>query len=139
MGTIDPKADVGHDTIEMVTMPEGWDPEVQFKQYMNMIAMAFASDYQEFAPLPGGGLGTGAQSEMLHLKSRGKGPGLFMKLMSHGLNFRVFPSTAQFVYTEQDLQAEEQEARIKFIRAQGREVQAAGHQRHWQSDVQPAV
>lgn len=122
LGTIDPKADVGHDTIEMVSMPEGWDPEVQFKQYINMIAMAFQSDYQEFAPLPGGGLGTGAQSEMLHLKAKGKGPGLFMKMISHAINFRIFPKNARFTYTEQDLQAEKQLADIKFTRAQERQV-----------------
>ena len=123
LGTLDPKATVAHDTIEMVGMPEGWNPEEQFKQYINHIAMAFQSDYQEFAPLPGGGLGTGAQSEMLHMKSKGKGPGLFMKMISHAINFRVFPGNARFTYTEQDLEAEKQLADIKFTRAQTRQVQ----------------
>lgn len=125
VGTIDPKADVGHDTIELASKPLDFDEEVWMKHYILQIAMAFMSDYQEFAPLPGGGLGTGAQSEMLHLKSRGKGPGLFMKLITHAMNFKIFPDNARFAYTEQDLEAEEMLAKVKAIRAQTRSVRIA--------------
>lgn len=119
-GSIDPTADVGHDTIEMVGMPEGWKEEEAHKIYINLISMAFASDYQEFAPLPGGGLGTGNQSEILHLKNRGKGPGLFMKLISHAINFRILPENLEFFWSEQDLEAEKSDAEVRAIRAQTR-------------------
>lgn len=122
LGTIDPKADVGHDTINLVDLPEGYNAETQFKQYINMIAMVFESDYQEFAPLPGGGLGTGAQSEMLHLKSRGKGPANFMKMITHAINFKIAPKNVVFKFSEQDLEAEKSLAEVKSIRAQTRSV-----------------
>jgi len=124
VGTLDPKADVGHDTIDMAPGPEGYDEEVTFKHYINQIAMAFSSDYQEFAPLPGGGLGTGAQSEMLHLKSRGKGPGLFMKLIAHAMNFKVLPSggSVSFFWDEQDVEADKAIAEVQAIRANTRSV-----------------
>lgn len=124
-GTLDPKANVGHDTIQLKSKPADYDPEVWFKHYINLIAMAFESDYQEFAPLPGGGLGTGAQSEMLHLKSRGKGPGTFMKLITYALNFRVLPKNIKFLFDEQDLEAEMADAEVRAVRAQTRAVRLA--------------
>lgn len=125
VGTLDPKADVGHDTIELMGKPADYISEEWFKQYINLISMAFESDYQEFAPLPGGGLGTGAQSEMLHLKSRGKGPGTFMKLITYALNFRCLPKNVQFRFNEQDLEAERGDAQVRAIRAQTRAVRIA--------------
>lgn len=118
-GTIDPTSDVGHDTIELASKAST-DSEVTFVQYINLIAMAFESDYQEFAPLPGQKLGTGAQSETLHLKARGKGPGTFMKLIQHALNFRALPSALRFFWDETDLEAEKSEAEVAAIRAQNR-------------------
>lgn len=125
LGALDPKADVGHDTIDMVGPPTDFKTDEWFKQYINLIAMAFESDYQEFAPLPGGGLGTGAQSEMLHLKSRGKGPATFMKIITHASNFRILPKNVKFVFNEQDLEAEKSDAEVRAIRAQTRAVRIA--------------
>jgi len=118
VGSIDPKADVGHDTLEIATLPDGWDEEKTFKHYVTQIAMAFLSDYQEFAPLPGGGLGTSAQSEVLHMKTRGKGPGLFMKIVTHALNFKILPQGVEFYFDEADLEAEAQEAALRKTRAE---------------------
>lgn len=117
VGSIDPKADVGHDTLEIATLPDGWDDEKVQRQYITQMAMAFLTDYQEFAPLPGGNLGTSTQSEVLHAKSRGKGPGLFMKLITHALNFKILPPGVEFFFDEADLEAELQEAKLKTERA----------------------
>lgn len=125
VGTIDPTATVKHDTIELASLKEGYDEKLNFEHYMNLIAMAFASDYQEFAPLPGGGLGTGAQSEMLHLKNRGKGPERFRKLISHAINLRIAPQNIKFIWTEQDLEAQKMEAEVRAIRAQTRATRIA--------------
>ena len=122
IGTISPEADVGHDTILLVDVPTGWTPEIDYNQYINLIAMAFMTDYQEFAPLPGQRLGTGAQSEVLHLKSRGKGPGTFMNIISRALNFKVIPRNAHFFFDEQDLEADKAKAEVKALRAQTRAV-----------------
>lgn len=118
VGSIDPKADVGHDTLEMATLPAGWDDEKVGRDYIIALAMAFLTDYQEFAPLPGGNLGTSAQSQTLHQKSRGKGPGLFMKLITHALNFKVLPPGVEFYYDEADLEAELEEAELRKVEAE---------------------
>jgi len=122
VGTVSPTADVGHDTIELATLPDGFDEEVTFKHYISAIAMAFLSDYQEFAPLPGGGLGTSAQSYILHLKSRGKGPALFQKLMSRLINEYVLPDNVEFHWDEQDVQAETEQAALEKTRAETRKL-----------------
>lgn len=120
VGSMDPKAEIGHDTIALAGLPDDYDEETTFKQYINQIAMAFASDYQEFAPLPGGNLGTSAQSEVLHLKNRGKGPAIFMKLITEAINFRVLPQNIEFRFDEQDIEAEKAEAEVSLLRAQTR-------------------
>lgn len=125
VGALDPTSDVGHDTIDLKGVPEGFEREQDFKEYINLIAMAFESDYQEFAPLPGGGLGTGAQSEMLHLKSRGKGPATFMKLITYAINFLLMPQNVRFFFDEEDLEAERGKAQVQAIRAQTRAVRIA--------------
>jgi hypothetical protein len=122
VGSVDPKADVGHDTIELTTPPEDYSAEEFFKHYMTSLAMAFMTDYQEFAPLPGGNLGTSTQSEVLHLKNRGKGPGLFRKLITHAINYRLLPDSIEFSFADPDFQAELAEAEVKKTRAQERQI-----------------
>lgn len=124
VGQLDPTADVGAETIELAEKSyDNAQMEQEHGQYINLIAMAFETDYQEFAPLPGAKLGTGSQSEMLHLKSRGKGPGTFMKLITHALNFLVLPRNLKFYFDEQDLEAQKGIAEVAAIRAQTRATQ----------------
>lgn len=125
VGTLDPKADVGHDTINLVDLPDNYDEDKAFGKYINLIAMAFATDYQEFAPLPGQRLGTGAQSEILHLKARGKGPGTFMHMITRAINFKIMPRNTRFLFNEQDMEAEKTDAEVRALRAQTRAVRIA--------------
>lgn len=124
-GVLDPRATVGHDTIDMRSMPADYDSEEYFKEYMTQVAMALLSDYQEFSPLPGGNLGTSSQSKILHMKNYGKGPGLFRKLITHALNFKVLPRNVEFGFIDQDFEAERSEAEVKFIRARSRAARIA--------------
>lgn len=117
VGSIDPKADIGHDTLELASLPDNFDREGAFKWYISQIAMAFLEDYQSFAPLPGGNLGSSQQSEVLHAKARGKGPALFQKLITHAFNFQVFPGSLEFHFDEQDLAQEKEQALVKNLRA----------------------
>jgi hypothetical protein len=91
------------------------------------------TDYQEFAPLPGGNLGTSAQSYILHMKSKGKGPALFQKVMSHFLNFRVLPDNVEFRFDEPDPDAEKEQVEIAKLRAEERAVRIQSQ------EITPAV
>jgi hypothetical protein len=123
VGATDPGATVGVTTVDVATMPDGFDESEAIKNYITVLAMGFGTDYQEFAPLPGGNLGTSAQSEVLHAKSRGKGPGLFRSLITRLMNMHgVLPKNVQFQFTEQDIEAEAQEAAVAQTRAETRKT-----------------
>lgn len=120
--SVDPNAKISHEVIELASLPDGFNENDAIKNYITILALAFLTDYQDFAPLPGGNLGTSAQSEVLHMKSRGKGPALFQKVLGHLLNTMVLPKNVEFKWDEQDIEAEKAEAEVKKIRAEERAV-----------------
>lgn len=123
VASLDPTANVSVATIELASLPEGFDPESELRWYVNQLALAFGTDYQDFAPLPGGNLGTAQQSQTLHLKSRGKGPKLFMSMLEHIFNFHgVLPNTVTFMFGDQDVAEDMEHAELRKMRAQEREV-----------------
>lgn len=117
---IDPTADIGFSTLDLASIPDGFDLETMNKWYMNSIAMAFFEDYQTFAPLPGARLGSGAQSEVLLEKSKGKGPALFQKVLKEALNWNALPKSVEFKWDEQDSVSEKISADTALVRAQER-------------------
>jgi len=128
VASVDPKADIGHDTLELASMPDNFEYTEWFKTYIGILAMGFLEDYQTFAPLPGGNLGTSTQSQVLHLKARGKGPALFMKLISEALNFEVLPEGVEFFWDEQDYEEDKAKAEARQLRAQTRAAQIASQE-----------
>ena len=90
--------------------------------YITTMALAFGRDYQDFAPLPGGNLGTSNQSEILHEKSKGKGPSLFMEILTYAMNYRgivPFP-VAKFLFKELDLADAFNAQKTKRLKAETR-------------------
>lgn len=114
LASLDPAAGVTHVEIPMKSLPEGFNEDVALKWYISKLALGFGSDYQDFAPLPGGGLGTSNQSQILHAKSRGKGPALHIKILEHIFNFQgVLPSTCVWKVDEKDLATELDQAKVR--------------------------
>ena len=122
LASLDPSKPVSHVEIPLASLPDNFDLEDEMKWYITQVAMAFGRDYQDFAPLPGGNLGTSNQSETLDKKTKGKGPALFMTSMEYAMNFRgVMPMpAATFRYREMDLQDEGNQEKIKRLRAETR-------------------
>lgn len=123
VSTLKPDGKVEHVEIDMTALPEGWNAEESMVRYLTIVSMGFMTDYQEFSPLPGKGLGTATQSKTLHEKSRGKGAGLFQKLILNLMNNHVLPEGVTFSWDEQDLDAETTEATNRLTRAQSRQTQ----------------
>ena len=118
-----PEASVSKATIEIASLPDGFDEEVAMRMYLIIIANAFGIDFQDLAPLPGGNLGSGHQSQILDRKSKVKGPALFMQMMEHAMNFHgVLPLTVTFAYGEQDTVADSELASLAKIRAEERKI-----------------
>jgi len=122
IGTVDPTAKIEHVTIPLADIPEGYSEEEANKWYIALLALAFQCEYQDLAPLPGGNLGTSQQSQILHLKAKGKGPELFQKMLEHALNFRVLPRNVTFKFMERDYEAEGVEAGVRKQRAETRQL-----------------
>lgn len=123
LGSINPKSALDFKTIELASLPDHFSQEEWMKWYVIGLAMAFFTDVQEFAPLPGGNLGSSSQSEVLHMKTRGKGPAWFRRIMSNAINYRgVIPQNATFRYDEQDVEEDIQHANLKLIRANARKA-----------------
>lgn len=123
IGSQDPTARVGVDKIDLASLPDGFDYDEQMRWYMNQVALAIGIDYQDLAPLPGGNLGTSQQSNVLHMKARGKGPKLFMSNMEHTMNFcGLLPSTLHFAYGDQDIAEDTSKAELALVLAKEMEI-----------------
>jgi hypothetical protein len=121
--SMNPDKPVSHVQIDLAALPDGFDIDTEMKWYINQLALGFGRDYQDFAPLPGGNLGTSAQSEVLAEKGRAKGPALFMKLIEHKFNFwGVLPQNVEFAFKEQDLEQETKQATVRKTRAEARKT-----------------
>ena len=122
LASLDPSKPVSHVEIPLASLPDNFNLEDEMKWYITTMALAFGRDYQDFAPLPGGNLGTSNQSEILHEKSKGKGPSLFMEILTYAMNYRgivPFP-VAKFLFKELDLADAFNAQKTKRLKAETR-------------------
>ena len=123
VASLDPTSRISKETIDLASIPEEYDEQKSLQTYITILAMAFGGDYQSYAPLPGGGLGTATQAKVLNMKSRGKGPGLFMKHLERIFNFQgILPRTVTFKFGEQDVAAQMEQTELRRSRALEREI-----------------
>jgi hypothetical protein len=116
----DPGLPVSAQLVELAGLPDGYDEDTLFKWYIAALAMAFGTDYAEFAPLPGGNLGTASQVESMASRSRGKGPGVIVQSIEYGMNYRILPNTMTFQFTPTDPAAEAERIDLAHDRARER-------------------
>jgi hypothetical protein len=122
--TLDPQATVSSVNIPLASLPDNFDMDEELKWYITTIASGLGRDYQDFAPLPAGNIGTSTQSMILHQKAKGKGPGLFIRLISDALNRRgVIPRNVNFRITFQDQADQVERAELGRVRADTRKTQ----------------
>lgn len=118
--SIDPSNTLSHVHIDLASLPDNFDEDTSFKWYVAQLAAAFGVDYQEIAPLMTGNLGAGSQGEILHLKTRGKGPAVIMALIENVINNGLIPGNVEFRFKEQDVRAETEKANARFTRGKDR-------------------
>ncbi|MDY6960270.1 MAG: hypothetical protein SVK08_14055, partial [Halobacteriota archaeon] len=83
-------------------IPESFERDTVVTQYINTLALDFGVDVREFWPVSSSSLGTASESEIQHMKAKGKGPGEFISVTERNLNAE-FPETVQFEYDTQDI------------------------------------
>lgn len=120
---VDPSNPVAHERIDLASLPDNFNFDDEMKWYVAILAMALGVDYQELAPLPGGQMGSSQQSEILHLKTRGKGPAALMTLITHIMNNSgIIPRNVKFRFKFHDIEAEKAKADAAFARAKSRAI-----------------
>ena len=123
IASLDPEKPVSSETIELASLPDDFNMDEEMKWYINQLALGLGTDYQDLAPLPGGGLGTGAQSEILHKKANQKGSKWFMDTIFTQFKWRgVIPRNVEFQFVAQDLAEEQEDARLRKLRAEERSI-----------------
>ena len=114
IGSLDPNSTVSTASIDLRSVPDGFDEDTTLRWYIAQIAMAAGADYQDFAPLSSGSLGSGQQSDVLDRKSRGKGRETDVKLWEHKLNFNgIMPQSVTFAFDEKDIESDIQAAELE--------------------------
>jgi hypothetical protein len=116
----DPGSPLNVELVELAGLPDGYDEDTTMKWYIATLATGFGTDYTEFAPLPGGGLGTATQSTEMAARSRGKGPGVILQQLEFGINWYVLPESTTFQFASTDPMAERERVLLKKERAQER-------------------
>lgn len=91
-------------------LPEGFEYRDFVEIHVNAIALALGEDPQDIWPLSGSNLGTGAQSEVLHAKGKGKAFGHLMRLFERVWNIAVLPEAIEFTHKYNDPLSDQEEA-----------------------------
>jgi hypothetical protein len=91
-------------------IPEQFDRKVVVEQYVQTLALAFGVDVREFWSLTSGGLGTAGESEVQHLKAKGKGPGEFLSISERMYNGEL--TGCEFAYDTQDIEEDANAAAV---------------------------
>lgn len=113
LASLDPEKPVSTATIDLANLPDGFNFDEEMKWYISGLALCFGVDYQEFAPLPGGAIGSSNQSMILSKKSSGKGPAMFMKIAEAFKNYGVLPRDYEMIFEDRDEQRELDKATLR--------------------------
>lgn len=113
LASLDPEKSVSVATIDLANLPDGFNFDEEMKWYISGLALSFGVDYQDFAPLPGGAIGSSSQSIMLNRKSAGKGPAMFMKIAKAFKNYGVLPRGYDMIFEDRDEQRELDKATLR--------------------------
>lgn len=107
-----PSSSVSVNLTPFSTLPEQFNRKEVVDQYINTIALDFGVDAREFWSLmSGGGLGTAGESEVQHLKAKGKGPGEFISTVERHINGEL-PEDCDFGFDTQDIEEDANAAAV---------------------------
>lgn len=105
-------------TAPLAEMPDRFDRKQETDLAILTYANAIGLDVQDVQPLTGQPLGTGAQSQVLDEKSKGKGLAAWRQDFMHNLNEMVLDERTTFAFIENDYRDQERKAAISKMRAE---------------------
>jgi hypothetical protein len=98
--------------IPLAELPDRFDRKQEFDISVLNYADALGIDIQDLQPLTGQPLGTGAQSQVLDDKQKGKGSAAWEQDWTHALNEYVLDDMTTFMFVEKDYRDQAQRAAI---------------------------
>ncbi len=125
--------------IELGGLPDGYDEDTTFKWYIAQMALGFGVDYTEFAPLPGGNLGSATQTTEMAARARGKGPGVLLQQLEFAFNWWVLPKGLEFQFASTDPSAEAQRVAMSLQRAKERQIRVQAQEITSEQALQLAI
>lgn len=99
-------------TVPLADFPDNFNRRDELDIAVLAYANNLGMDVQDLQPLTGRALGTGAQSEVLNEKGKGKGLAAFRQQLVHALNTWVLPDATTIEFSEKDLRDQKLEAEI---------------------------
>lgn len=98
-----PNVQVSIDFAGFSQIPESFDRQSVVSHYVMTLALDFGVDAREFWAISSGSLGTASESEIQHIKAKGKGPGEFISLTERHINAEL-PEGVDFGFDTQDIE-----------------------------------
>lgn len=102
MATIPGETTPGVATIPLADFPDNFNRKEELDVSLLAYANNLGLDPQDLQPLTGQALGTGAQSQVLNEKAKGKGLAAFRQQLTHAFNMWVLPDQTTFTFVEKD-------------------------------------
>lgn len=104
-------------TVPLAEFPDRFNRKEEFDIALYAYADNIGLDIQDLQPLTGQPLGTGAQSQVLDEKAKGKGLVIWKKDIAYELNQKVFDEQTTFAFIEKDYRDQERQAGVSNARA----------------------
>ena len=115
---LDPNAKPVVETIELASLPDGFDEETAMRWYIAGLALDLGVDYGFLAPLPGNRLGTSTQAEAAERQAKGKSSRLFLNKLEYIFNFSgILPRNVTIKFAVPDPYEESERDRALARRA----------------------
>jgi hypothetical protein len=89
-------------TINLADFPDNFDRQKEVDISILAYANNIGLDVQDLQPLTGRSLGTGAQSQVLDEKAKGKGLAAFRQSITHAINTWALPDSTTMIFVEKD-------------------------------------
>jgi hypothetical protein len=103
------------DFVSFSQLPDNFDYDTRMRHDYNLVALSIGVDPQDVAPLSGGSLGSGQQSQVLDTKSKRKAPAIIMAELQTLVNMDVLPAYLEMEFTPDDEEGEKNEAETAQI------------------------
>jgi hypothetical protein len=104
--------------IPFAKLPDNFNNKEEREQALQTYANTIGLDSQDLLPLTGQALGTGAQSQVLDDKAKGKGLSSWLQSWQHAITWNVLPDMTTFAFVEKDYRDQLNQANVLNLESQ---------------------